>query len=498
MRIMKSHELKSIKEVEPEKKKKILFINPKRKDTGFNCPHNGLALLAAILKKRGHEVLIADYVLMREEKNTDISFFINKFNPDIAGVSSYTQNANEFDGLISRIHEINPVLPIMVGGPHPTLYSNLLEKNKNIDYIFVGEAELTILGVVESAKKQKKPKIIKSEEIVDLNDLPFPDYKAFYRWESIRGYPIMTSRGCPNKCSFCAAANLSYRRWRFRKVEECIRELELAKETLSPHIFVYIYDDNPMVWKERFHEFLDMFSKRIKNTLTIINTRADGIDETMLELMKKCGCTDIFIGVEHANQEVYELINKGETLEEIERACKLIKKHNFALGLSFVVGLPKDNLEKIKDSIRFCKKMRPAIHTINPIVPYRGTAARKWFEEHGAKLYDEVDGSNQQKELFECDEPLVETEDFSLEDRKKAYYMFLFKTVHNSLRLKKLPKIFSIARKYKLYHEFFFWLPRGILKSLSQERKFFKLALNIYKKEGFFELLRRYKYRNRQ
>jgi hypothetical protein len=141
--------------------------------------------------------------------------------------------------------------------------------------------------------------------------------------------------------------------------------------------------------------------------------------------------------------------------------------------------------------------MNPLVHTINPIIPYRGTAARKWFEENNAKLYDELEVTTSKKEPFECDEPLVETEDFSKEDRKKAYYMFLFRTIHPSLKISKIPKIFLIAKTHNLYPEFFFWLPRGILESLFQKKNSFNIALQIYKNEGLIELARRYRFRNR-
>lgn len=493
---MKSKQLRNIKEVSIKKRKKVLFINPKKKNTTFMWPHNGLATLAAILKKRGHEVLVADYAFMRKEQNTDISFFIKKFHPDIIGISIYTPNANEANELLSRLNQTNPGIPILVGGPHATLYTDILQKDKRIDYIFRGEAELTIIDVVETAKKQKIPKIIQSKEIVDLNDLPFPDYKTFYGWELIRGYPIMTSRGCPNLCSFCASFGLSYRRWRFRNTEDCIKELELAQKNISPYIHAFVMDDNPTVYKKRFHEFLDLFSKRIKTQVHIVNTRADGIDQKLLTLMKKCKCNGISIGVEHAHPEVFKLINKGETLEQIENACKLIKKNNMDLIVSFVIGLPGDNLERTKASIDFCKKVKADAYSINPIIPYRGTAARKWFEENNAKLYDEIGHDAQIPTDFECEEPLVETPDFSMQDRKKAYYMFLFRIAHQRLKLRRLPRIFAIAGKYNLYSDFFYWLPHGILKSLQTKKMLMKVALDVYRKEGFVQLVNRYKLRN--
>ncbi len=475
-----------------KKKKKILLINPKRSNVLFTMPHNGLATLAAIIKKRGHDVLIVDYAFLFEDQDKDVSFFIEKFNPDVIGISIYTTNAHEADKIISKVNEISPKIPLIVGGPHASLYTDILEKNKGIDYIFRGEAELTILGVIESAKKEKHPKVIQSNYLIDLNSLPIPDYKSFYKWELMTNYPIMTSRGCPFQCSFCASANLAYRRWRARKTEECLSELKKAQKEISPNLKFVVFDDNPITDKQRFKEFLKMYSREIKAELTVVNVRADGVDDEFLDLLKKCNVKFISIGVEHANPEVFKLINKGETLEQIERACKLIKKHKISLGMSFVIGVPKDNLERTKESIRFARKFKADECSINLICPYRYTAARKWFEENNATLYDEVGYDVAPLGSLRCETPVVETADFTRKDREKAYYMFLFGIADERFKFSKLPEIFQIAKEYNLYSDFFFWLPRGILTELKHRKKFITRAISIYKLYGFNYLLKRY------
>jgi len=126
--IVKSKDLRRIKKVDVSKRKRILLLNPKLRTTDFQVPHNGLAILAVILKNRGHEVLVADYAFMYEEQDTDVSFFIKMFNPDVVGISIYTANINEANEMILRVHEFDPNIPIMVGGPHALLYFDLLQK----------------------------------------------------------------------------------------------------------------------------------------------------------------------------------------------------------------------------------------------------------------------------------------------------------------------------------------------------------------------------------
>jgi radical SAM superfamily enzyme YgiQ (UPF0313 family) len=480
------------KQVTSKNKKRVLLVNPKRKDVLFTTPHNGLAILAGIIKSGGHEVKVIDYAFSFKLKEKSISFFIEEFKPDIIGISIYTPNAYDAEELINSINKNHPKIPLIAGGPHATLYPDFLEKTKKIDYIFRGEADLTILNVIKNAKKQKNPVIVDSRALVDLDSLPLPDYKSFYDWKSMTNYSIMTSRGCPFQCSFCASAGLAYRRWRSRDPEKCIQELEKAQKEISKNLKFVVFDDNPITDKQRFKEFLKMYSERVKAELTIVNVRADGVDDEFLELLKKCKVNFISIGVEHAHPEVFELINKGESLDQIERAARLIKKHKLGLGLSFVIGVPKDTLERTKRSIKFCKKIKADEYSINLIVPYRYTAARKWFEKNNARFYNEIGYDAQPLTQLRCWPPAVETPDFTRKEREKAYYMFLMGVADSRLRLSKLHEIFSIAREYGLYSDFFSWLPRGILSELKLARKFARRALSIYMNYGFLYLVKRY------
>ncbi|MBU1988881.1 MAG: B12-binding domain-containing radical SAM protein [Nanoarchaeota archaeon] len=491
---MQSKELQNIRKVGEHERKRVLLINPKKiGSSNVTFPHNGLAILSGILKKRGHETLIVDYAFLRG-KIPSVFNFIEKFKPDLVGVSMYAFNAREGMEIISEINKSSPNLPIITGGPFATLYTDELKKNKSADYIFIGEAELTLLNVVENAKKERVPKIINSNSPLDLNDIPIPEFKSFYQWEIIRNYPIMTSRGCPFKCSFCVGINLAHKRWRHREIEGCIKEIKSALE-ISPHLRISIFDDCPTVWKERFKQFLRAYKKETNANLNVINTRADGIDRELLILLKECNCREIGIGVEHAHPEVFKHVNKGETLKEIEDACNLVKDCGFGLTISFVVGLPYDNLERIKESIKFANRVKPNHMTINPIVPFRGTPVRAWFEKNGTILRNELEPYEKSLDAFECEEPYVETPDFNRYERRKAFYMFMFRTGYILFKWNKLRKVWSIAKQYGLKEDFMLWIPKGIKRNFILKKMEAIYAIEILRKEGVRELIRRHKQR---
>ncbi len=160
----------------------------------------------------------------------------------------------EAENIIEEISEFN--IPIMVGGPHATLYPEDL--TSIADYIIVGEAENVIVDVVNNSKIENEAKLICSEP-PDPKDLPYPDFTSFFGYENIYIYPLLTSRGCPYNCSFCAVRFVSTRKWRPRKTEDCIKEVIDAKNKLKNLDSVIIYDDNPMFRKTHMKNFLHLY-----------------------------------------------------------------------------------------------------------------------------------------------------------------------------------------------------------------------------------------------
>lgn len=480
---------KTLKKIgQTEKANKVLFMNPRRPTCMVNTPNMGLAILASILKLRGHEVFTVDYQLIHNA--LPIAYFVKKFNPDIIGISILTANTIQAEELINEIRKIKENIPILVGGAHITLYPEHFQENKKVDYVVIGEAESVIIELVEKAKRQNKPKIIQSRPIIDLDSLPYPDYKSFYKWEYIRSYPIMTSRGCPYRCSFCPVANISQKKWRSRNPENCINELEVAKKELNPYLHILIQDDNPLVVPERFYKFLELYSKKIKMRLSVTNIRADNVNDKLLSLLKKAGCSSVGVGVESANPEVFELINKGETFETIEKAAELIKKHKMFLSFCFIIGLPKDNLEKIEESIKFANKYKPDTIYWNMVVPYKNTAIRRWFKKHG-KIYNEFGKTSLVDGDFRCEEPCAETPDFTLKEREKAHYICLFRTVDDRLEINKIQEILNEAINHNLLKDFFCWLPKGIFKSIRRKFELLGKFKKYYEREGFTEAIKR-------
>jgi anaerobic magnesium-protoporphyrin IX monomethyl ester cyclase len=441
-----------------ESNKKILFFNAKREKCDSDSPHLGLATLAAVLKESGYEVLVIDYQFKPNAPSPES--FIEDFEPDIVGITLYTATMKEAERIIKQISKFNK--PIIVGGPHATLYYNELVDKAN--YIIIGEAENIIVETVKNANINSKGQIIRSIP-PDPKELPFPDFTSFFGYEDISIYPLLTSRGCPYNCSFCAVRYVSTRKWRPRRVEDCIKEIIQAKEILTRINSVIIYDDNSMFRKNHIKEFINLYvNKNINLPLTIINIRADSLDDEIILLLKQAKCPSIGIGVESGYPKVFEKIDKGETLEDITRAAELIKKHKISLSLCFVIGLEGDSLEKTKYSIDFAKKLNPDHIYWNMVTPFEGTKIREWYDKNG-EVFDLVNHSSWVDGDFMCEEPCAETPEFSIEERKKAYMMAILKTNDNRLSVRYLNRLIPYIKQYNLYNEFFLWIPNYMWKN---------------------------------
>lgn len=431
--------------------RRVLLIHPSRESVRVHgLPHLGVASVAAILRNNGHEVLVVDYLLT--PNTPPITHFLSNFSPDIVGISTYTAMVSKVFGFIDLIHNYNQRIPIIVGGPHATLYPEDFLRDGRVSYIMRGESEKEIGEIISSAVQEKTPKIIDCQP-PDIGKLPFPDFTCFYGFENIRDYPLLTSRGCPYRCSFCAVSSLTPR-YRWREIDSCCLEITKAR-TLLPNLkAVSVTDDNPGVRRGRFRNFLLGYIETIDLPLGFAYIRGDSIDGEVLTLLKRAKTKSVCIAIEHVYPEVYKHINKGEELKDIIKAARLVKEYGLILELCFIIGLPYDTFERTKYNVKLAKQLKASTIFWNMLVPYKGTAVREWFLKNGT-LFGETDRTSYVDYSCFCDEPAVETEDMTAEDRKKAYFYAMLETNNYVLRVKDVfkdvPRLFITAHRYGLY-----------------------------------------------
>lgn len=425
---------------------RILLADPPGKNKGLNT---GLAYLSAILKE-DHEVEVLDLnnieVGLCGDPNPDIPLneleerivsAVDEFEPELFGVSVKTYTAEISKHIFQFIKARRSKMITVAGGPHITLDGLKFIQENRIDSGIQGEGEYTTLELCNALEGKGDVKKIegvfywvngqlfhnpRSNTIKNLDTLPFPYYDNFSSVMAAGGYlkeyPLLTSRGCPYKCSYCSMPRIMGGKWRCHTPDRVIKELQHAKEKYHSRSFTVV-DDNFTLNLKRVENICDqLISEEINLPWNSQNgIRADRISEGLARKMKRSGCYYVWIGIESADEKVFNTINKGERLEDIETGIEHLKKAGVRVGGFFITGLPYSTRKTDLKSVDFVKE-----HGIDGwwfnFVPYPHTEAWNWVQTRG-KILRSCDGALQ----FGINdiEPVFETEQYTKESRMKTY-----------------------------------------------------------------------------
>lgn len=384
---------------------KILLIDP----PGWqkHSVNLGLAYLAGALASENIEVQILD--LNNHPCSGDtLKKIIEEMSPAVIGISIKTATANTSAKIVRNLKKTFPHIMFVAGGPHISLCAeNFLNENRSFDFGIVGDGEVSFTALVKSLmKKEKDFSRVRGlcyyrDNILTLNTsgvgsepeiarLAYPKFEALMvmDFQDFR-YPLLTSRGCPYGCIFCCVGAISGKKWRPRNPEDIVKELVDAKDKYQITSFE-IMDDNFTFDVARAKEVSRLLIKKgLRLDWWCHNgVRADKLDPELLRLMKKAGCQSIAIGIETGDENVFRGINKGETLEDITRAVKMIKRAGMQCVGYFIVGLPGDSIASTKKTVRFQRSLKLSNHTYNIAIPYPGTKMAKWVQDNGRLLLD--------------------------------------------------------------------------------------------------------------
>lgn len=377
--------------------KKIIFIEPKSPGyhiySKWGLPRLGTLILGAILQNHGYKVKI----FIEEIKGIDIDEI---FDADAVGISTITSTAPRAYEMARQIKKLG--IPVFMGGPHVTFMTD--EALKYCDYVLRGEAEDSILDFVRFLEDGKGVEDIKglsyrvghhivNNEIAphcpDLDKYPIPDFTLIHGHENSKAMkeitPVMTSRGCPFGCNFCAVTEMFGRRYRFRSNDSVIEELKMRKPE-----WVFFYDDNFTANKERTKALL---RKMIELKITppwSAQVRVDIVkDKELMELMQKSKCTQVYIGLESINPKTLEFFNKSQSLDEMKEAIRIIHQYKIKIHGMFITGAEHDDIHTIRQTAKFAKKMEIESVQFIMLTPLPGTPVFKSLDAEGRLIsYD--------------------------------------------------------------------------------------------------------------
>ncbi len=380
-----------------------------------------LAYSTSVLREAGHEAMLVDAIA----EGNDIDLFLKRaenFGPRIMALETSTPTINvdlEIARKAKRLLGKDTLIALV--GPHVSVMKGrLLNEAPFVDFILIGEYEMTLRELADTLEKGGKPDkilgIVYRDEtgavrenprrpvIMDLDSLPRPAYDQLpmYNYNdnfSVIEFPnvqIWTSRGCPYNCIFCMWPAVMYGNHRYR-TRDPVKVADEIEWLINNYGFkaIYIDDDTFNLGKKRLLKFCDEMINRELNVQWAAMARADTMDEEVIEAMAKAGLVGIKYGVESASQEIIDRSGKRLNLDKVEKTIEATKRLGIKVHLTFTFGLPGETKETIKKTIEY--SMDKQVHSVQFSIatPFPGTEFFKYAKENGYLLsenWDDFDG----------------------------------------------------------------------------------------------------------
>jgi len=381
----------------------------------------GISYLTAYLESEGFNVDVYDF----QASPFSAEGFVDRLQetkPGIIGISSTTLTYNPALKLAKVAKKACPDSLVIMGGPHVTvLDEETLLECPEIDVVVRGEGERTLLEIAKlkaSSSLSKLNEVLgitfrKNGEIVrtadrpfiqDLDALPFPAFDHLpidrYRLFGRRYLPIITSRGCPFKCTFCLASKMSGRMFRAQSPKRVIHDLETLRDKYGAEAITF-YDDTFTFDMERVERICEEIKRRDFRVPWDCRTRVDRVSKRLLAIMKSANCELIHFGVESGSQEMLNAMKKGVTVEQNLRAIKWAKESGMLVAISVIIGYPGENEKTVEETVEFIRKTEPDYVYVCIPTPYPGTELYDIIKGLGWKMSTNWDDYNEQTPIFE-------------------------------------------------------------------------------------------------
>lgn len=403
-----------------------------------------LALLRAIIPKE-YEVILLD-PNFNNLSIEEVSKIIKDFSPDLIGISCISHEYSKSAHQLAKIAKtIDSSTIVVMGGVYVTLTPDLSLEDDNIDFVILGEGEERfpkLLKMINEKdddfsefdgigyKKNGSFTINAVKNYIrDLDSLPFPayekiDYQAYAnrsdRFSNVllpRYYPYAitsTSRGCPFSCVYCSTEAIDGKKTRFKSTKRVLEEIDwLVKEYKIKELI--IFDDNLILDRNRFIKILKGLIERdydLRWKSTNITTFL--LDDELLDLMKESKSYQLILPIESGNQYVLDkLLRKPLHLKKALSIAKKAKELGFETAADFIIGIPGETWDQIRDSAKFAEEMDVDMVSFHCATPLPKSELYNMAKRHKA-LSDDFDF--RKDKFFGFGRAYISTEEFSSQD----------------------------------------------------------------------------------
>jgi len=430
--------------------------------------------LAGYARASGMDVALIDgeVDVLGQEQLADA---ILEKDPQYVGLTATTPDVLLAVEVCTLLKKHTPGIITVIGGTHASVMPDDVAQHAVVDYVVVGDGEQAIVEIVNSFPsgagrinaRRLNGKIVKTDDI-DLSMSPLPahdllDYGKYLFSDPTRGQirtaSVMSSRGCPFECSFCAHS----RKVRFRPIAEFIREIAGLYDQQGVRYF-YVYDDTFLLRDDRLLEFarelkgLDLVDARFQCL-----ARANQVTRDRIELLRDVGFVRVSIGVESGSDELLKRVSKGVTKEECLRACRVISEAGLETRASFIIGHPWETQATAEETIAFAQELEIMHANFTVMTPYPGTRVYAQACRGEGIRFSQPELATDWNAFRRWGQPIIRTDELTSEDLERLretaitefytqpkvtdYYRRLFESGNRS-RFIHRPVNFAWRRKY--------------------------------------------------
>lgn len=374
----------------------------------------GIKALEAILIAYGHKVYIYDMNFMTLSDAQLVSKIV-KNESSIVGFSvSFTHQIYETIRLAKEMRKVLKNIHFTIGGQGISfIIPQILDDNKEFDSGMCFEGEMTFLELIQHIEDKKELVNVKGlyyqtrkgvvfggnrNPIEELDQLPF----MFRNLKPNSSVPthisMITSRGCTGKCLFCSSGYFSnqyhnLKSWRFRSANNIIKEIESLRH-YSEQLTISFVDDNFLGGNKEGYDRAKCFSEQIIKKKIPVNwameCRVDDVNYELFELMCKAGLKNVFLGVESGNEDDLKLFNKRITLQQIDKAIKVLEDIQLTYNIGFIMFHPTSKMKQLILNAEFLKKYNSAntSNLLNELTLYHGSPLVKYYQKKGLLTFE--------------------------------------------------------------------------------------------------------------
>jgi len=401
---------------------RFLLINPYYPISEGPSPPLGIAFLGAALEKAGVEVEVADFVVTPYSA-ASMEGILKRFQPQFAGVTSVTMTFNTAADIVKDIKKIDPDIVTVMGGPHVSFCAeDTMALFPEIDIIVKGEGDESVVELTRAMEDDRKWDQVKGivyrdasgihntgdrQQPADVNSLPVParHLLPLGRYRALNmPVSMTTSRGCPFKCIFCVGRKMVGAKVRYRNATSVVDELEYLSTLGFPQI--NIADDLFTANKKHCIGICDEILARGLKVKWSSFARVDTVTREVLGKMKAAGCDAVSFGIETANADILKTIKKGITIEQVLEAVEMCVDAGVTPSASFILGLPGETPETLKETVEFGKKLKEmgVLYGFHLLAPFPGTEIRDKKDKYNINILTD------DWRMYHANRAIVETE----------------------------------------------------------------------------------------